>query len=48
MHETMHSLGINHMHERPDRDDYVKVLWHNINPKRYDLFAIANNKNYTR
>ena len=44
IHEMGHVLGFIHEHERPDRDDYIEVLWCNINPdwrdqyeKYYDL-----------
>lgn len=29
-HETMHSLGVQHEHQRPDRDTKVQVRWANV------------------
>uniref|UniRef100_A0A914CCR0 Metalloendopeptidase n=1 Tax=Acrobeloides nanus TaxID=290746 RepID=A0A914CCR0_9BILA len=47
VHETMHALGVNHQHMRPDRDEYIDILWHNVNPRNYDYFVTVTNKNYT-
>lgn len=35
MHEMMHALGFFHEQSRTDRDDYVMVLWWNVEPGTY-------------
>ena len=32
LHELMHSVGFHHDHARPDRDNYVEILWDQITP----------------
>ena len=33
-HEIMHAVGFYHEHNRPDRDNFVTVIWDNIEPGR--------------
>ncbi|XP_020902962.1 zinc metalloproteinase nas-4 [Exaiptasia diaphana] len=38
IHEMMHALGVYHEQSRPDRDRYVEILWHNIQPGKEKNF----------
>ncbi|CAH2052373.1 unnamed protein product, partial [Iphiclides podalirius] len=40
VHEVMHILGFSHEHTRPDRDQYVTIIWDNIKPGYKKYFAI--------
>lgn len=33
VHEAIHALGYDHMHNHIDRDNYVDIFWNNIEPE---------------
>jgi hypothetical protein len=43
MHELGHCLGLEHEHQRPDRDSYVTILWDNILTEKDFNFVIIDN-----
>ena len=42
MHELLHALGFVHMHNRPDRDNYISIMKQNVHPKFANEFDKVN------
>lgn len=38
IHELLHSVGFQHIQQRPDRDRHVRVNWNNINSWQHEQF----------
>lgn len=41
-HELLHVLGLLHEQSRPDRDQYVRIVWENIEPQFVQNFGKAD------
>lgn len=41
VHEMMHCMGFMHEHQRPDRDDYVKINIENVEPQYIGNFSLS-------
>ena len=39
MHELFHSLGVQHYHQRKDRDKYIIIHWDNIKPDKHSQYC---------
>lgn len=46
MHELIHALGFGHMHDNPNRDQYIRINWNNIRPGEKHNFVLLNSRNY--
>ena len=49
VHELIHGLGFIHTQSRPDRDQFVKILWDNIEGKfksQYEMCSSEHCKLY--
>ncbi|KAE8747151.1 hypothetical protein FOCC_FOCC006149 [Frankliniella occidentalis] len=48
IHELLHALGFYHQQSAPERDQYVKIIWDNIQPgrehnfRKYDTESVSN------
>jgi len=46
IHEFLHSMGFQHEHERPDRDEYITVHWDRIQDNRQQYFQKMSPENW--
>lgn len=42
VHEAIHALGYDHMHNHADRDNYVRIFWDNIDRVYHHAFFIVD------
>ena len=47
IHEIGHALMMSHEQKRPDRDDYLSVLWDNIKPGKEHNFDLEEEDKVT-
>ncbi|KAI1305820.1 Zinc metalloproteinase nas-6 [Halotydeus destructor] len=47
LHELMHAIGFEHLHQRHDRDDYITINLKNINPDLESMFIKKPNAGAT-
>ncbi|XP_075197699.1 hatching enzyme 1.2-like [Anomaloglossus baeobatrachus] len=45
-HEAMHNIGFYHEHTRLDRDDYIDILWQNMDEASYSNFDMADGNTF--
>ncbi|GAV00421.1 hypothetical protein RvY_11270 [Ramazzottius varieornatus] len=45
IHEIIHSLGVDHEHQRSDRDEHVEIQWDNIPEVMWSQFKIKSHYN---
>jgi hypothetical protein len=45
IHEMLHTIGLLHEQNREDRDEFIAILWENIDPKNHLQFKKIKNKN---
>ena len=43
LHELGHCIGLVHEHQRPDRGEYIKIVWDNIHSRYEHNFIIRDN-----
>jgi Astacin (Peptidase family M12A) len=47
LHEMMHAIGFHHMHKTPERDDFIKIIYENVDENYIEKLAKFDDEDLT-
>jgi hypothetical protein len=46
IHEIIHALGYDHMHNHAQRDQYIRIVWENVGPSTKKFFEKVDSSKF--